>query len=168
MERLGGRLELDPEPAALGGAGFRIVLPLSTIAAQARRTPPAATRAGPLRGVRVAIVDDDPAVRATTVRLFERAGSEAQGLDPAGWATIADGVDALVEFAPGVILLDLSLGPHSAIDLARALGESAPALLERTLYFTGDALPGPLNRPVVTKLLPWEELPERIREEIPL
>ena len=168
IERLGGSLELKAAKSSLGGASFRVSLPLSTIGARARgptvAAPDRPTQGpGPLRGFRIAVVDDDEAVRTTFTRLLERSGAETEGMDPTRWDSLEAGMAALAAFAPNVILLDLTLGPYSGPDLARIMRERASRLFQRVIYFTGGADPGPMDRPIVSKLLPWEEILNRLR-----
>jgi CheY-like chemotaxis protein len=172
IEGLGGTLALDDERSGLGGASFRASLPLSGIAGRARGEVDTVERAGafsgPLRGFRVAVVDDDESVRTTFVRLLGRAGAEARAHDPSRWDSLETGIDALTRFAPTTILLDLTLGPYAGPELTGLLRLRAPELGERVLYFTGGPDPGPLDRPILGKLLPFEQIVERIRAETPL
>jgi CheY-like chemotaxis protein len=117
----------------------------------------------PLRGLRLVVLDDDEGVRSTFSRLAERAGAQTEEMDPTLWDSLEAGMKALVAFAPSAILLDLTLGPYSAPDLTRLLKEQAPRLYERVIFFTGGTDPGPMDRPVASKLLPWEEIVDRIR-----
>ena len=69
-----------------------------------------------MKGARILVVDDDPAIARVVRRSLESAGYNVEALDRG--ARVADRV---ATFAPDVILLDLLLPDASGVDLARAL-----------------------------------------------
>lgn len=166
IERLGGRLSCAEETSVLGGAVFKITLPVSPIArlsggemrrAGDARTPPPSASA--LDGLLIGIADDDLSVRKTIARLLRRAGADVVELDPEGWPTAADAVRAIRRAAPDVLLLDLSLPHLSGLEVYEEMKEAAPAIARRVLFFTGGFLPTEgLDRPAVNKMAEWSEL----------
>lgn len=172
IERLGGTVELSEAPTELGGAAFTVTLPLSTLPrAHSRRETSdrpgrdsAGTRPGEsLAGIRVAVVDDDRAVRTTLSRLLARSGADAVGIDPAHWRSAEAASLELRAMDPDVILLDVNLGRVSGAEVAGALRTHAPDLVHRLLFMTGGAPPGSLDRfEVISKMVGWNELVSRI------
>jgi DNA-binding NarL/FixJ family response regulator len=73
--------------------------------------------------VRCLLVDDSPSFLDAASILLER-----QGLDVCGTAsTTAEGLRQAAELRPDVVLVDISLGSESGLDLARRLaGTAAP------------------------------------------
>jgi CheY-like chemotaxis protein len=166
IERLGGRLSCVDEASSLGGAVFKVTLPVSPIVrlpgGEMRRSGDARTpspRPSALDGLLIGVADDDMSVRRTIARLLQRAGAEVIELDPGGWATAADAVRAILESAPDVLLLDLSLPHTSGLEVYEAMKDSAPEIARRVLFFTGGFLPTEtLERPAVNKMAEWSEL----------
>ncbi len=101
VRRHGGTLALDVEPTQ--GARFRLTLPA---AAAAERAP---APAAPARGLRVLVLDDNPAVRAVLVRMVQSLSHDVVG--------VGDGVACLREFTAAqaagrpfqVVFFDLTL-----------------------------------------------------------
>jgi CheY-like chemotaxis protein len=171
-ERLGGELTLEGRARGLGGASFRVLLPLAPLR-RAGTTPnqnastegPARDRGAPLAALSVAVVDDDPAVRRVFGRLLARAGARPCEVDPGEARTPDEIVDRLASEDPDVILLDLNLGPLTGVQVYDALAERAPDLAERVLFLTGDtAADPPRPRPLVHKLITWDELSAQVLE----
>lgn len=173
VERLGGALELNGRARGLGGASFRIVMPLAprprrraTLhpSAEGASTDGASRTRSPLAGISVCVVDDDVAVRQVFVRLLERAGARAVGLDPTEWGRAGEAGERIRAETPDVILLDLHLGHLSGLDIYDTMLEGCPGLAHRILFLTGGDLPHPApSRPVLNKLVTWDELAARIR-----
>lgn len=166
IERLGGRLSCSDEPSALGGAVFKVTLPVSPIArltsGEMRRSSDSGSRplsASALDGLLIGVADDDTSVRRTIARLLRRAGAEAIELDPDGWTTASDAVRAIRRAAPDVLLLDLTLPHTSGLEVYEEMKEAAPEIARRVLFFTGGFLPSEgLDRPAVNKMAEWSEL----------
>jgi CheY-like chemotaxis protein len=167
IERLGGRLACAEEPSILGGAVFRLTLPVSPISrltggemrrsGDSRAQPPPSGSA--LEGLLIGVADDDISVRRTIARLLRRAGADVIELDPGGWPTAADAVRAIRRAAPDVLLLDLSLPHTSGLEVYEEMKDAAPEIARRVLFFTGGFLPSAgLDRPAVNKMAEWSEL----------
>jgi DNA-binding NarL/FixJ family response regulator len=70
--------------------------------------------------LRCVIVDDNPSVLVAARGLLER-----QGIGVVGVATNADGaMRSVADLRPDVVLVDITLGQESGVDLARQLDES--------------------------------------------
>ena len=74
-----------------------------------------------LSGVRVLVVDDDPAVREGMLKVLAIAGAETKAA-----ASSAEALDALAAFRPDVLLSDISMKGGEGFSLIRAL-RSLPA-----------------------------------------
>ncbi len=158
VRKLGGRLE-GPLPAdpPHGSTAFRILLPLVTQLpgsdrkGRSWRSDSGAT--GPLEGVSVHVVDDEPALRSVLARLLHRSGATVATLAP----ELGDPAPALarriLSDAPDLVLLDLHLGRISGRSLLELLQvEGGP----RVLILTGDPSGAEdLPCPVVPKPVDW-------------
>ncbi len=72
--------------------------------------------------MRCLLVDDSPSFLDAASTLLER-----QGLNVCGTAsTTAEGLRQAAELRPDVVLVDISLGSESGLDLARRLAGAAP------------------------------------------
>jgi DNA-binding NarL/FixJ family response regulator len=115
--------------------------------------------------IRVAIVDDHPAVRLGVESLL----SSEPGLVPAGSAAGPDGVAPLLYRArPDVLLLDVHLPGRDGLSICRAVKAEvpAPAVLLYTAYADGGlAVPAIVAGAdgIVTKDAPSRQLVEAIR-----
>ncbi len=165
IRQLGGRLE-GPLPAdpVQGSTSFRILLPLAT------RLPGSDRRgrswrsdsggAGPLEGVSIHVVDDEPALRSVLARLLHRSGATVSTLAP----ELGDPAPALarriLSDAPDLVLLDLHLGRISGRTLLELLQvEGGPCVL----ILTGDPSGAEdLPCPVIPKPVDWPFLMGRM------
>jgi CheY-like chemotaxis protein len=180
IERLGGELAVGERARGLGGASFQLLLPLASgtpgrtpdtrpDAAASHGAPASDARIlarpeGLLSGIAVAVVDDDLAVRQVFVRLLNRAGAVATGIDPLTWEGPWDALTHLERAAPGVILLDLRMGTLDGMEVYGTLLEASPDLARRVIFLTGGDPPDPSpDRPVLSKLVTWDELSSCIR-----
>jgi CheY-like chemotaxis protein len=168
VHRLGGTLE-GPEPVETDSGeavAIRLELPLvrpsSREVQRGRSWGPEGAVPGPLDGVRIAVVDDEPALRSVLARLLNRAGADVSTLAP----ELGDPVEALVRRIlsdpPDLVLLDLHLGRMSGRRVLELLQErSGPCVI----LLTGD--PGQardLPCPVMAKPVDWPALVRRIQE----
>lgn len=164
--RLGGDLELLPSPGSLGGAVFRLWLPLSPPSSSdvGRGNVDRSARSTLLpAGLRIAVVDDDTALRRVLRRRFEREGARVflPGIPPVN--RTGDLLRELARWDPQVILLDLNLGSISGEDLFETLARRYPHLAGRVMILTGGGPPErALGIPVMNKLQDWEELIRQI------
>lgn len=172
--RLGGRATYTGS-GTLGGARFELWLPVAT------ETVPAAKPAEPtasdervaditvLAGIRITVVDDEPAIRRVYRRLLERAGAEVHEVLP---GDCSDATEIAMETArsiPDAVLLDFRLGTCSGVDVWRTMRDQWPSVARRTLLLTGAApeevrgngQDGPV---VLSKLLGWPNLLREVRE----
>ena len=137
VKQSGGDIALDSEP----GAGTTVLMRLPTVAppdaqaqAGADSPPQAAGQAvgaggadeAALRGLRVLVVEDDEAFRATLLDLLQRAGAAAEGVRSAEVAL--DTLQAAPAL-PQLVLSDICLGRgQDGLGLARTLRRRWPGL----------------------------------------
>ena len=79
-------------------------------------------------------VDDDPLVRSTVRRMFEREGITVQLADGVGDAKAKLSARSAIDG----IFIDIWLGDGTAFDLFAWLQEHAPSLTRRAAFVTGD------------------------------
>jgi CheY-like chemotaxis protein len=104
-------------------------------------------------------VDDDAAVRRTFSRLLRRSGAEVMEPDPSRWGSTAEAIQSLCDPPPDLILLDLHLRDLATSEIYTALKNDAPEIASRVVFFTGGVAPQvALDRPVVNKMLAWDDL----------
>jgi CheY-like chemotaxis protein/two-component sensor histidine kinase len=129
----GGRVVADS--AGVGqGASFEVWLPMAP--ASPKEAPPSATAslaavtAGPLVGLRVLVVDDDPTALELLFRLLHGAGAQVHTADSA-----EAGLASLLTFQPQVLISDIEMPGTDGYTflrrvraLAEADGGTVPAL----------------------------------------
>jgi signal transduction histidine kinase/ActR/RegA family two-component response regulator len=137
----GGTLTVDDAPSGRG-ALFRARFPAATadaapgarVAVGAESAATAAETRPPHEAPRVLVVDDEAAVRHVVRRLGERRGwivdEAASAEDAFRRLARTDDVD--------VVLCDLRMPGVGGVGLHDRFAEERPALLERTVFFTGD------------------------------
>lgn len=134
VAQAGGSLEVDGSP--LGGALFRVRIPLA-----ARRNPtpvPPAISARVAKGRQVTIlaVDDEPNIRRAYARVLGtryRVYTAANG---------AEALDVLKRQTVDAIICDLAMPDMGGRDLLRVLKESRPEMARRVIFCTGGDLGG--------------------------
>lgn len=148
VERHGGALRLENRPAAGIGARFVVTLPCVVPAVRApapsvagRRTitmPQPPSLAGGLVAA-VLLIDDEPAVRSTLVRIFQRGGWRVREA-ASGEEGLAQLVDVPAAELPAVILCDLKMPGMGGREMYRQLATWRPELLPRVIFVTGDVV----------------------------
>ena len=166
-EQLGGGIELLSSSGSMGGAVFRMWMPL---------LPPRSTEdsgydlsgdgGGKLPpGVRIAVLDDDAALRRVLRRRLQREGARVLLPNIPQRDRCGDLLEELARWDPEIILLDLHLGSISGAHLFDTLSRRHPHLADRVLILTGGAPPeDDLGVPVLNKLQDWEELIRQITD----
>jgi len=133
----GGELQLEAQGQAgsLGGAAFRLSLPL-TGQAETQSTQPAPPPApAPATKARVLVVDDEPEIAELARAMLEAAGYAVVQAD-SGRSALA----RLAEQGFDAIVSDLRMPDMDGAALWRALRDEHPALSRRVLFVTGDTL----------------------------
>ena len=163
-EALGGHVELA-DGRELPGASFRLRFP---VAVAAPRWQEAQEKQPDLHGLRIAVVEDDPAVRRIFRRLLARAGANVRTLAPERPSTLAD---ELLESEDDVVLMDINLGVVSGLEVWRDLWAHDPRRAQQVVLMTGygpeefsvpelDGADGPT---VLSKLAEPTEIAHRLR-----
>lgn len=138
VTQLGGEIGYR-EGSALGGASFEMRVPAARPVVQ-RARPARVEQGESLRGLRIALVDDDPAVRRALTRLLRRSGAEVTELLPESDAELLL-LHRLEEADPQLILLDLRMGGQGGLSLWNRMCLEAPELAGRVIFMSG-AAPG--------------------------
>ncbi|MEX2528849.1 MAG: hybrid sensor histidine kinase/response regulator [Gemmatimonadota bacterium] len=153
VHRLGGRVEADRSPR-LGGARLRLFLPRARRLGQ--MAPPAsgpverssesnspaagggkAPEDSPVRGVLVALVEDDHQVRNVQTRLLQRSGAGVMAVEVELHADPGSLARALGESRADIVLMDLHLGSLTGADVLAELRKLAPELASHTIFLSG-------------------------------
>ena len=142
----GGSVTVESRPG--GGSAFTVLLPFSEEAAigDADRASPRATT----RGLRVAVVDDEPMVADVARRLLARLGCQV--------LTFADPDVALQRLGDAslgvdVVITDRSMPKRTGLELARALHALRPALPIVLATGFADAAPRDLETSGIVRVL---------------
>lgn len=154
----GGLLSVAPVPA--GGASFSVDLPLRAMPDVAPLPPPEPLSSAPRpSGLRVLLIDDDPAVVDVVLRSLELANSVEAATSG------AEGLRLALEGAYDLLICDLRMPDLDGLELFVRLVAARPELAARVLFISGDtnsaATRGRLaatGRPLLTKPFRPEEL----------
>lgn len=143
-ENHGGTLTFLNRPAP--GIGARLVLsfpagragsvPDVTRISSAFPSPPAPRAHA---GADVMLIDDEPAVRATLKRMFDRAGWHVREAD-GGAAALLWLLNAAEADTPAVILCDLKMPGMNGREVYERVLEGRPVLAPRFIFVTGDVV----------------------------
>jgi PAS domain S-box-containing protein len=128
----GGQISVHPS-AGGRGATFRVVLPPAPRSHRAA-TPAPPTRATPGRRGRVAVVDDEPAIRRAAERLL---APEHEVVAFADARAVAERIREGERF--DAILCDILMPGMTGIDLHRHLQDVAPSQADAIIFITGGA-----------------------------
>ena len=141
VSRLAQLLELTVALTSIPGEGTRVCLRMARATAELlpAAAPPAVVFSGELFGVRVLVLDDEPANCAGMSTLLTRLGCTV-----ASAGTIADARAQTRSFAPSIVLSDYRLGDEiNGIEAIKLLRADSPDLL--ALLITGDTAPESLR-----------------------
>lgn len=153
VQRLGGRVEADRSPR-LGGARLRLFLPGARRLGQPSHRPAGsagkssdsgspggvggkASERSPVRGVLVALVEDDLQVRNIQTRLLQRSGAGVMAVEVELHGDARSLARALGESRADIVLMDLHLGPINGVDVLDELRRLAPELADHTIFLSG-------------------------------
>jgi PAS domain S-box-containing protein len=128
----GGELALE-ETSPLGGASFRLSVPLSPEPPASAPAPLPADDEAP--SSRVLVVDDEPEVAALLREVLEGAGYEVASAESGAVA-----LELLREARFDAIVSDLRMPDTDGAGLWRRVRADHPALAQRMLFVTGDTL----------------------------
>jgi signal transduction histidine kinase/CheY-like chemotaxis protein len=132
VQEHGGRIWLASSQG--GGASFFVEMPVSGAAAAGPLpTPQAAVSLEAIKGARVLVVEDEPALAAAVAEaltdagcVVARAGNGEEGLD-------------LVTAEPyDLVICDLKMPRMDGMEFYRAMAAATPALARRVIFVTGD------------------------------
>ena len=130
VQEHGGRIWLASRTG--GGASFFVELPVAGQALQPRKPAPAPISLEAFKGLRVLVVEDEPALAAAVSEALSDAGFV---VDRAG-----DGEEGLTRLAQGtydLIVCDLKMPRIDGMQFYRAMAAATPALARRVIFVTG-------------------------------
>jgi PAS domain S-box-containing protein len=174
LEQHGGTLILENRPRPGIGARFVVRLPLAKAVVPDRRG--VATDTGSFTGPEVQagtvlVIDDEPAVRSTLVRIFRRWGWQVR--------EAGSGAEALAMLAaaphepPGLLLCDLKMPGMTGAGFYRELQAQHPALVQQLIFVTGDVVEpdtaqflGSAGREVVEKPFTMSEIARAVEKVV--
>jgi two-component system NtrC family sensor kinase len=175
LEQHGGTLTLENRPRPGVGARFVVRLPLAREVVPDRRQGSQAG-SGTFTGPQVVpghalVVDDEPAVRSTIVRIFRRWGWQVREVGSG-----AEALDVLADPSsdqPGLILCDLKMPGMTGAEFYRTLQARHPALTSRLIFVTGDVVEpdtaqflGSAGREVVEKPFTMSEIARAVERVV--
>jgi CheY-like chemotaxis protein len=130
VQEHGGRIWLSSRAGA--GASFYVELPIGGDVLQPRKPPPAPISLEMFKGLRVLVVEDEPALAVAVSEALADAGFV---VDRAG-----DGEEGLTQLAQGtydLIICDLQMPRIDGMQFYRAMAAATPTLARRVIFVTG-------------------------------
>ena len=129
----GGDVSVDDSP--LGGASFRVHLPVVAVDGAARVSAAPEPAPVPAPKAHILIIDDDPRVSATLCSALRRAGYHASSC-----ASGAAGLERLLQVTNvDLVYCDLMMKGMTGMDLHAELARQAPHQLGKVVFITGGA-----------------------------
>lgn len=132
--RVGGKLEIDGSP--LGGALFRIRLPVTVRRDPTRERPTLSLQTSTGKRATVLAVDDEPNIRRAYARVLSaryHVYTAANGMEA---------LEALKQHTVDAIVCDLAMPDMGGRALLSALQQTRPDLARRVIFCTGGELAG--------------------------
>ena len=130
VQEHGGRIWLSSTKGE--GASFYVELPIVGEALQPRKPPPAPISLERFKGLKVLVVEDEPALSLAVSEALADAGFV---VDRAG-----DGEEGLTQLARGtydLIICDLQMPRIDGMQFYRAMAAATPTLARRVIFVTG-------------------------------
>ncbi len=154
VEDFGGSIEVGRSEE--GGACFRILLPSAAEAPPAAAEPAAVegiAAEGRLSGVRVLVIDDEPAVADCLTEFLRQAGATVEQVHQG-----ADGLRRVLSDPLDLVICDLRMPRIDGSRILEAVCRRRPELIARMVFATGDpaaldehSLVRQLDRPCLSK-----------------
>jgi two-component system NtrC family sensor kinase len=130
VQEHGGRIWLTSQAGR--GTSFFVELPVAGQALSPRKSTPAPLSLEAFKGVRVLVVEDEPALAAAVSEALTDAGFVVE--------RAGDGEEGLTRLAQGtfdLIVCDLKMPRIDGMQFYRAMAAAAPALARRVIFVTG-------------------------------
>ena len=130
VQEHGGRIWLSSRKGS--GASFFVELPVAGQTLQPRKPPPAPISLEAFKGLKVLVVEDEPALAVAVSEALSDAGFV---VDRAG-----DGEEGLTRLSQGtydLIVCDLKMPRIDGMQFYRAMAAATPALARRVIFVTG-------------------------------